>query len=271
MSPIDKHHTEFRWLDVSQIEVDRRYQRARKEKWIKRISENIDLDALGVPHVSERSNGRYFAIDGQQRMAALKLRPDVKQHVRCKLYAGLTVAEEAELFRLLNDDTGLRYIDRFRPRLVEGDPDAVAIGDIVCKCGFRIGEGTVPGAITAVQALEQVYLGWRARTRGGKHPDALRWTLETIREAWGTDPAGLRGEIIKSLGLIFLRDGISVDRRNLVKKLALAAGGAMTIVGRARGILNGRPGSRIADATAEVIVNLYNKGRRSNKIEDWRS
>lgn len=54
----------------------------------------------------------------------------------------------------------------------------------------------------------------------------------------------------------------------LVAVLAQAEGGALGLIGRAKTLTQYR-GGNIPNAMAEIIVNLYNKGRRTRLLPEW--
>jgi hypothetical protein len=58
-------------LPAKLLLVDDRYQRDLVRARVDHLADAMDLDGLGVFHVSRRTDGRYFIIDAQHRHAAL--------------------------------------------------------------------------------------------------------------------------------------------------------------------------------------------------------
>lgn len=81
------------------LEVPRSYyQRHLNANRVKRIAAEFDERIANAPKVSYR-NGHYYVFDGQHTIAALKLRNNnCDLDILCKVYTGLTEAEEALLF-----------------------------------------------------------------------------------------------------------------------------------------------------------------------------
>jgi hypothetical protein len=238
--------------------------------WVAQRKEKFDANKLGVPVISERADGSRVWLDGQNRGALLSLVGWGDQSIDCKVYRGLTVRQEAELFLALNDNRRVGAIYRFLARITAGDPDAVAINGIVRGAGWRIGDQNGPDTITAVAALEKVYQGDQRDPVEGVAPGwALQRTLAIVTEAWGFKPDTVNGEILKGIGALFNRYLDGVDTIILVKKLATYPAGPAGLLGDARGRRQYQGGS-VAACVSESVVDLYNKNRRSRVLEAWR-
>lgn len=109
------------------------------------------------------------------------------------------IEEEAPAPTRLAAATRLSTYGRFRTRLADGDPVAVALHDVVTSHGWVIGGGPGGGKarIMAIEALERAY---RA------DPVALDAALWVITSAWGYDRAGVDGRVIEGLTAVLSRD-----------------------------------------------------------------
>ena len=264
----------IRWLPISGLNICNTgkgaYQRPLRQKWAQWIADHFDPDEFGVLVVAERGDGTYWVLDGQQRLAALRLLGwSSDQQVPCEIIAEPSLQREAELFAGRNRRVNLRYLDLFMARVAAGEARAVAVAHIIESCGYRVSHLERAGNLYAVQACERVYQGYRGLTSGKEYPGALRATLETIRAAWGARPDGVRGPIIQGIGQLFIRDNASVEKANLASKLSTFEGGPSAFVGQARGS-RASHGGRLSDAVAELVVETYNKGRRVSKLKPWR-
>lgn len=255
------------WIPLGDLRYDPEIQRKLNRGRADAIASALDLDALGVIQVSERGDGLYV-IDGQHRTEALKafgFRPTEK--VECRVHRNLSRAAEAELMRKLNKTAKLRLIDDFRIAVVAQDGEAVAITKIVESLGLKVDEHAGDGIIAAPKSLQAVYRGDRS-TPQRENPAVLRTTLKTLLDAWGTTHAALAGEVIQGVGLVFHRYGNSLDAADLTHRLAGMPGGPTGLLGKGRTMREMRGGT-IARAVAAVIVDIYNKGRRTQKLPDW--
>jgi hypothetical protein len=258
------------WVPITDLHVDPTVQRPLNRHRVNQIKQEFDPDAVGVLHISERHNGngqpRYVVIDGQHRRAAILEMGWTDQRVECKPWHDLTVPQEAKLFVLLNNTAKPRRIDRFQKRVVAEDPDAVTIDKIVRSHGFRISDQHGPRLIASTEALEGIYRG-DLRTRTGPHPEALDATLRVMTKAWGQDQA-IDGRVLYGLGLVMVRHVGEVDEAALARKLAGFPGGPANLLGKARG-LRELQGGTVVKCLAATIIELYNRGRRTNLLADW--
>jgi hypothetical protein len=148
---IVKREGTTREVALDRLNVDSRYQRQVILDKARRIAAAWDSGALGYLVVSQRGDGSLWVIDGGHRLAAGKLRSEIKS-LPCKVLFGLTVADEAHLFRILNETRiAVCVYDRYRAGLLEGD-----------------------AAILACEAMLQ-RLGLRATGNNGRGPDLVRF------------------------------------------------------------------------------------------------
>jgi ParB-like nuclease domain len=258
------------WLRVSSILVDPDVQRTLRKAWAREIADNFDPDRIRVIVVSYRADGKYYVIDGQHRLAALKAMGYDNQLVDCSVFDRRHMSElevkkeDARLFLELNRVLHQAPIEAFQKAVVAEDPTAVAINRIVVQCGLFVAAGGHQGAVAAVAALRRVYGGCGT---GKNTPDVLISTLETIVSAWGRGGANFNQKILNGMGLVFIKYGKHIDRDSFVKKLSLVPGGASSVLGSA-GTLSQIRHTDIAKCTASVLVDVYNRGRK-DKLESW--
>jgi hypothetical protein len=259
---------QLKQLRVDHLTVDFRVQRSVDPKRVRSMAENLNREALGTIIVSTREDGTYHVIDGQTRVAAMKEAGNGNEGIDCKVFQDLTLAEEAALFRLYNDTKQVRPVTKFMIRVVEGDKKAIALSTILNRHGWTVNGASGRGYFLAVAALEWVYDGavqWEP-----VNPEACDVTLNVLTTAYGHDPDGVRAELVKGVGLTALRYGDQLDLRKLTVELAGHDGGPVGVIGDARQLKKLRADS-VANAMAEVLVALVNKGRRTKKIPEWRS
>lgn len=238
-------------INPSILFVDQSVQRPIDSVRVAAIADDFKREALGVIHVSRRANGIHHIIDGQHRIAALRVVSREDDTVDCALWEGLNRAEEAAMFRRLNDTRQVQYLHRFRMRIVEGDPVACELSAMLASHGWTITEASTEGSFSAISALEKVY---RAKDGGGIDTcDAL---VRIATEAWGHDSSALRAEIVAALGVLLRRRPL-LDIPKLVTMLATSKNGPLSLIGGARQRRNMRNG-RISDAIAEILANIYN-------------
>jgi hypothetical protein len=261
-------HESVEWLAIAQVGTDRRVNtRTFDPNWVeKKLREGFNPDGLGVPIVSRRSDGTYIWLDGQNRAELMRRAKWGDQKLPCRVFTGLSLAQEAALFLVHNDNRKVEPLHKFLARITAEDPDAVAINRIVEDLGWKIGEGGAK-SITAVKALDRVYAS--DKKDDGSRGQALELTLRVVTEAWGYKPEAVDNRILGGIGSLINRFGDQIDKASLVKKLAEFPGGASGVIGKARGMQQYQGGT-VQHCVGEVIHIAYNARRRTNLLPDWR-
>lgn len=268
------------WVMLSDINTDYEVQRPLDERWVDREAARFDPEALGVVHLSHRKDGTYHPVDGNRRVHATRkfLGEGANgQRIQAVVYEGLSRAEEAQLFVMLNNNRPVTRIEKFMKAVRAGFPTEAAINRIVESVGLKISPAKQDRYISAVGTLMLVYRGFsetsRMATENGKsveaQPELLRSVLGIINSAWGGTADSLDGCIIEGLGRLLVARQRVLSIPDLIKKLAQYPGGAGGIIGKARGrrdIMGGRIGPNVAD----VIIEFYNRGRRVGAIKPLR-
>ena len=264
-------------VQASQLTVDPRVQRSLDRARARRIADTFDRQAFGFVHVSRRADGSLHLVDGQHRVEALRMLGN-EEPFSALVYYGLTLDQEARLFLALNEQTAVKSFQKFLARIIAGEPVAVGINEIVARCGLKLVESTRgdDGRVHSTAALERVYLGRGAAARPGKpqdgentYPGILEKTLQTIIESWGPTHAALQSQIIESVGIVFHRYPDTVEPIDLIDKLAKYPGGPNHLIGTGRAWRDVHGGT-VVGAIADVIVQIYNKHRRSRRLEPIR-
>jgi hypothetical protein len=254
-------------LRVDHLAVDPRVQRALDPRRVRAIAAELDFAALGTLVVSHRGDGTYHLVDGQTRVAALKESGNGEYEADCKIFENLTLAEEAKLFRLTNNTKQVKPTTKFVIRVVEGEPKAVAMNQILERNGWKVTGAVSRGNFSAVAALEWVYDGAGLYEPGNL--DACDTVINVLTVAFGLNQDGMRAELVRGMGLVVLRYGEELDLRKLATDLSQHDGGPTGVIGDARQLRKLRS-ANIAHAMAEVLVGMVNKGRRTRRIPEWR-
>lgn len=259
-----KFKYQHRFLPVSVLEINPAAQRKLQPNWSRKIAEDFNADFFHEITVSLR-DGRYYVVDGQHRVDALRRMGWSDQRIPCKVYEGLTVLQEAGLFLSLNDRKAIRAFDEFRIAITAGEAVPLDIERIVIAQGLVLSEQKRDASVSAVNALRQVYEGAGLAQRS---PASLAKALKLLRSSWGTSSAAFDGSLILGAGLLFIRYGDAIDTANMTMKLAKFSGGPSGLLGLAKLVreMKRRP---VGHCVAAVMVDAYNQGKRGNKLEDW--
>lgn len=254
-----------RQICAEDLIVDPQVQREVDPKRVRQIAADLNLSAIGVLCVSERDNGDYIVLDGGHRRGALIESGEGKTKVSCEVYRGLTLADEALIFRLRNNTQKVGFLDKFRVRLIEGEENAVAVEALARKHGWAVvGTNTDSGmpVLHSVQKLEE----WFRRSA-----DVADETPKVVTNAWGHDSDAVDYRIMGGLAAFLYRYWDMVDSTDLENRLATYRGGPNAIMQQAQGLREIRK-VPAASAVAELITDIYNKGRRTGvRLNNWRA
>lgn len=243
---------------VGDLWVDPNVQRALKKSRVTNMAADFKPDAVGVLTTSYRSPKRIHVIDGQHRYRAAEAAAHTGA-IQTMEYHGLTVPEEAALFRLLNTTEKVSRIDQFLISCIEEDPGSLRLAGFLADHGWSVGASAMEGRLSAIAALERVY---------ALSPEAADATLAVLTLAYSHRPAAVQGALIEGLGRMLARYGRAVDLEDLAKRLAGIPGGPDGLIGNARGQMFTRTGS-LSKTVARVITNLYNERRRTTALPEW--
>lgn len=251
-------------LPLVGLHVDQQhYQRPLSTSRVNKYAQNWDLAAAGVITVNRRSNGLLYVVDGQHR--ALAAAKAGETEILAQVFNGLTVDQEARLFRIKNAEIGpMKAIHTFRAALQEGLPEAVDINDVVESLGGVMSHKEGGGhTVVAVAALQAVY---RARKNGGRQ--GLHDVLSIIKDAFGSlERKYANGEMIRGLHfLLTAHEADGIDRRRVVtvmKREGIEGLGAKAGLERQ---LQGGGGFR---NWYRALLRAYNAGRRpDNRLNE---
>lgn len=243
---------------VGDLWVDPNVQRTLKKSRVAAMAADFHPEALGVLTTSYRSPKRIHIIDGQHRYRAAEA-AGYTGTIKTVQYHGLSVPQEAAMFRLLNKTEKVSRIDQFLVACVEQDPGAVRLASFLSTHGWSVAPSAAEGRLSAIGSLERVF---------ALSPEAADATLHVLTVAFGRRPAAVQGALIEGLGRVLAKYGRDVDLDDLVKRLAKVPGGPDGLVGNARGQQLTRTGN-LSTQVAKVIVSLYNQRRRSTALPDW--
>lgn len=161
------------WVSVDEIVVNPLAQQQLRISHARSIASGFDPEKFGMPIVSHR-DGKYFVMDGQHRVEALRIMGWDDQAIQCWVYEGLTEAQEAEHFLGHNYRKNVQAFDQFEVGITAGRDEENDIRRIVLAAGLKVSRDA--DGIAAVTALRKVY----------RHsPSTLARTLKIIRDAYG--------------------------------------------------------------------------------------
>jgi len=252
-------NTETRRVAVSTLNIDPAIQRQLDRRRVERIANDLNVDAIGVITVSQREGGSLFVVDGMHRVEALKLAGGEGESVDARVFTGLTIAEEAGLFIRLNTMKTPQAFDLFKARIVEEEPVAVAIRDMLAEHGWRLSSNGKKGDFVAVAAIERVYR---------LDPEIASQVISVITRLWGSDPDGVDGRIVEGFGALFNRYRAALNADELVTRVSREIGNPGKLLGLGRDY-RAIHGKTLTRSIASVLLDRYNKNRKTKALPPW--
>jgi len=201
-------------IKAQELNVDPMVQRGLNTVKMNKIRDTWDDTLVGVLVVSQRGDGTYYVIEGQHRLAAAMDHPELggAYEFLCEVYTGLTLAQEAQMFRGINTLRSLpSAYDRYRVSLVAGDESAILIDDVLKELDLKAGASATNDTVGCVQALTRVV------EKFGK--ETLHNSLSVLIAAFGRAADTYDADLLQGVAHL-IGTNERVDFKRLTSKLA---------------------------------------------------
>lgn len=240
---------------------DLRVQRPLDNRRVESMAADFLPFAVGIPVASWRSEEELVLLDGQHRNAMLCRVGQENRLWTYDVYRGLSLQEEATLFRFLNNTKRLGALELFNAAVTAEDPHAVAIAKLAKGAGFTIRAGS-GACLTAIGSFARLYDKDDGRT--------AKLTLALAVSLWGRDHDAVHGVVLDGLGRMLFRYGAGVNVDRLIRKMKHDGSDPLTLIGRSRTYAK-TAGVKVPDAFATIMVNIYNKGpgKATDQLPPW--
>ena len=259
MKEFEKLHSTEKLIPLSKMRVCIAAQRDLKPARVNKLQAEFDPEMFGVPVVSFR-DGHYYIIDGQHRIAALKLWLGnwENQSVTCRIYTGLSEQEEADMFDRLDDALAVSAFDKFKVRVTANRPVECAVKKVVEKCGMKISKDKKEGSVSAVSTLTAIL----------EHTDegTLARTLIITNHSFGV--IGLTKEVMRGISLVCTRYNGELHDAEAIEKLKSLRGGVGQLLSKAN-LLKNQTHQSLPECVAAAVVDTMNGKRGGKKLPSW--
>ena len=258
-------YTTYMQLNIAQLHPHPIAQREFNEKRAKDIAKNFSWDKFIAPEVSVR-NGKYWVIDGQHRIAALRMAIGDKASIICHVHTNLTEEEEREIFinqkRIVKPLTANEIL---RVMYLAADKDVCEMVRGATLAGWVVDfkARKRDGCMSQTRTLMMLYqeLGAKAYTD----------MLQCMKAAWNGNKESTVRDILMGMGKFYQVYAGKFDSKDLAADLKKTD---PVVVRREGHALVGTSAGRMwMDSIrwgipfAQVILRAYNKGRR-NKLDE---
>lgn len=244
-------------------------QRALRYRRVVDMANNWEPTHLGQCTVSERPNGDLILLDGQHRRAAIVLRQardeEVQGTLNCRVWAGLTREEEANMFLGLNNTAVPTPLDKFVVLDTAGDESVKKINDIVRRYGVKVSHQ--PGKST-IQAVKTLVAVMDESEKIEADPNLIDATLQVISNAWELEGSALKGAVVQGIAWFIAEYADKLNLKTLSERLARFPGGATTLLANAQANAKVR-GVKVHLSVADLLTNYWNKHSRTEKLPVW--
>jgi hypothetical protein len=255
-------------LVLKTLKIDPRYQRTPRRRLIEDISKNFRPALFGTITVARRKVGdrhyEYYIVDGQHRVLGAIGAGHEDMAVWCVVHTGLSLAEEAALFRDLNAGDArfpTNAYDSYKAGVCQGDPACCELERITRNAGLVVtNTSRLSNGVCAVKEVTRIL--------GNHGADNLTVTLSTLK-AWAPgNPKAFQRSLLHLFSLFFLAYP-EAQPRTLVDRLKAQAFDPDDLLSQVRGVLKTKT-FKMGHAVETILVPAYNHKLRSNKLDGGR-
>ena len=175
------------------------------------------------------------------------------QSCECKVYEGLSIGQEAELFRMLNRTRKSSAYDDFSKGITAGDPECVAITRVCEESGYRVGHYQARGTVICIRSLQKV---WRSDGNGA----LLCKTLSCLGAIFDDGPRAVSANLVEGLAIYFASEP-TVGAVKFVEKAKARFSSPDSLIARARARRDTEAGS-----LASHVAYIFGKAYSSRKL-----
>ena len=252
-----------RSISTARLFSGQAYQRPVDERMVDRLVKNWDERLLDPLVVSFR-DGRFYVVDGQHRISAMKkMNGSANVMVPCKVYSGLTYEQEAELYyKLDRAKTHLTMAQATKALLESGaNQEYAEIRRRIEAAGFQWKlDKNASGSDHEIVATRAIFNAYKSL--GG---EAFARMLSLIEAAWHGNPYSLGAMMISGMALFLKTYGAELDDKAFAQRLGLVD--AMEITRRAKVDFST---NRNDLRCARVLLEKYNGGLRGGRKLKYR-
>lgn len=255
---------ELKWIKLSQLYIPTDYQRSVKSdtsakniNYIKAHFNWAEFGALIVCPLAGSKPPQYAVMDGQHRFRAAEARGDIDE-LPCVVISEREVKDQASSFVVINSRrVKLHSLQAYHAAVVAGDPDAVALPDLLKKCKIEVAPTAVN--LKSTHPRMTCAIGTLLKMIGEYSEKQMIWVLNIIPEAYGDETGMLRPNLIRTLAK-FIKERPDTDRAAMIH--ALQEIDVDELEKSARGHRQIQGGT-MADAMLTVIERKYNAAKKA--------
>lgn len=265
ISTVQKNDMRAKYLKINtrDICIPEHAQRKFDQRHGDKLAAEWTMEKFKPLDVSFR-DGKYWVIDGQHRLYAMKKRKGGDCTVLCYVHYGMTVNDEAEFFlNQLKNTKAILTTDRMHIRFMIGDETIVQMVRGAEKVGLIVdfSNKKATNRITALAALEIAF--------NALSYDEYIKMLTTLKRAYNGRVDSLCREMILGMALFFQKYYGQFDTNALANTLKTTTTPSDILMeGRSYSQSHGNTGIYRGKHFARAILKAYNKRRKQNALPD---
>lgn len=212
-----KHSIEFRTLPAEKLSLlcikDGGYNRGVDGNKVKKILAEFDDDLVNAIKVSYRDN-HFHIIDGQHTLAAMRTKYGDNVEVWCKVYYGLTLQEEAELYLKQNGvSSAPKASEKLYAKKNVNDESAAGLFKILDKYGIELSTQFSVGnhRVSCGATLQKYY--------SIIQEDKFDMAFRLISKTWDCDRESLYAAFIGGMCEFTVRYGDKINEDEFVNRM----------------------------------------------------
>ena len=195
---VKDHPGRFQSIPKEKLEVDETYQRELNEAKVKALRANWSYIACGAISVVKRPDGKFYAVDGQHRVAAAMARADIT-HLPCMVFDIDASRDEARAFLNANKNRKpLTSLETFRAAIESGDPIAIEAQRLLTQAGYVASKHEKAKGVRCIGSIQA----------------CLKADADTFRRVWPAIIAAAQGQALAErvvLGLFWIERNSTED------------------------------------------------------------
>ena len=193
-----KQWSDIRMIKISALRVCMDYQRKLDMSWVRHIVNNYDPALVGTLQVSYR-DGEYYVFDGQHTKRAIELKFNNPEYpVSCKVYYGLTLEEEAEMFHKFNTSKKrMSTIAIVRAQAAYGDEHILNFIQCSRDSGFTIDPSKSSNSRCNIRAIKRAHECFE--TLGA---NSYTLMLKVLKKTWKGAPWSITQNMLSGMEIL---------------------------------------------------------------------
>lgn len=164
----------FLEIPLTSLKIDHEMYQRPTQKHVRTIAKNWNFSKCDPLIVNYRNDGFFYVIDGQHRTEAALMRGI--ESLVCRVFVGLSVKEEADLFTEQNEGTKkLTPFDTFKANICRGEITDTQIKEVCDAHGIKVEKSN------SIKTLKSVTTARQIIQRHGK--ENFEWVISFLEDA----------------------------------------------------------------------------------------